>query len=133
MEPDREAAGSLFVFFVHCLKRDPLTPEDLFVLLSNIRAVMQDGDDALPDTTLEAFMAHCSNRIGEAYFRTPRNTITAFVNLLSVLEQNKGIQWHDLIEQTEVVPDQGDDMADVDEATGTPSMGDEDELTSFRL
>jgi hypothetical protein len=49
-----------------------LTPEDLFVLLSNIRAIMQGEDDALPDASLEAFMAHCSSRIGEAYFRTPR-------------------------------------------------------------
>ena len=29
-----------------------LTPEDLFVLLSNIRAIMQDGDAALPDAAL---------------------------------------------------------------------------------
>src|SRR5690606_31871199 len=57
-----------------------LTPEDLFVLLANIRAIMQDGDGVLPDAALEAFMSHCSDRIGESYFRTPRNTVTAFVN-----------------------------------------------------
>ena len=61
-----------------------LTPEDLFVLLANIRAVMQGDEAILPDNALEAFMAHCSDRIGEAYFRTPRNTVTAFVNLLAV-------------------------------------------------
>ena len=44
----------------------------------------------LPDEALTAFMAHCSNRIGDAYFQTPRNTVKAFVNLLSVLEQNPG-------------------------------------------
>jgi hypothetical protein len=68
-----------------------LTPEDLFVLLSNIRAIMQGEDDALPDASLEAFMAHCSSRIGEAYFRTPRNTVTAFVNMVAVLQQNPGV------------------------------------------
>ena len=76
-----------------------LTPEDLFVLLANVRRVMQDDETALPDTALEAFMNHCSDRIGEAYFRTPRNTVTAFVNLLSVLEQNPGVEWSDLIEE----------------------------------
>jgi hypothetical protein len=79
-----------------------LTPEDLFVLLSNIRAIMQGEDDALPDASLEAFMAHCSSRIGEAYFRTPRNTVTAFVNMVAVLQQNPGVEWTDLIEKIDV-------------------------------
>jgi len=109
-----------------------LTPEDMFVLLSNIRAVVQDGDGMLPDTALEAFMSHCSERIGEAYFRTPRNTVTAFVNLLAVLEQNPGVEWSDLIEQVEVAEDRGDDLSDVDEATGSQPAGDDD-LVSFRL
>jgi hypothetical protein len=109
-----------------------LTPEDLFVLLSNIRTVMQEEGAALPDDALAAFMAHCSNRIGEAYFRTPRNTVTAFVNLVSVLEQNPGVQWSDLIERIEIAEDRGDDMSDVDEATGAQPAGDS-ELASFKL
>ena len=60
-----------------------LTPEDMFILLTNIRRVMQEDDSALPDEALTAFMSHCSQRIGDAYFRTPRNTVTAFVNMLS--------------------------------------------------
>ena len=112
-----------------------LTPEDLFVLLHNIRAVMQEEDAMLPDAALEAFMAHCSERIGEAYFRTPRNTVTAFVNLLAVLQQNPGVAWSDLIAKIEVRPDQGDDMSEVDDATGAvPSAQDDgDDLVSFRL
>lgn len=111
-----------------------LTPEDLFVLLHNIRAVMQEEDAMLPDAALEAFMAHCSERIGEAYFRTPRNTVTAFVNLLAVLQQNPGVAWPDLIEQIDVRADQGDDMSDVDDVTGAAPLPDDDgELTSFRL
>ena len=109
-----------------------LTPEDLFVLLSNVRAVMQDDASALPDDALEAFMVHCSERIGEAYFRTPRNTVTAFVNLLAVLEQNPGVAWSDLIERIEVAVDRGEDMSEIDEATGAQPPGDDD-LISFRL
>ena len=109
-----------------------LTPEDLFVLLANVRRVMQDDETALPDTALEAFMNHCSDRIGEAYFRTPRNTVTAFVNLLSVLEQNPGVEWSDLIEKIDVSEDLGEDMSEVEETTGAqPSGG--DDLISFKL
>lgn len=110
-----------------------LTPEDLFVLLSNIRTVMQDEASALPDEALEAFMSHCSDRIGEAYFRTPRNTVTAFVNLISVLQQNENTAWHQLIEALEVAPDQADDISDLDGHSEAPRDASGDTLTSFRL
>ncbi|KCZ53157.1 ATP /GTP binding protein [Hyphomonas beringensis] len=113
-----------------------LTPEDLFVLLSNIRAVVQDANNMLPDEALHAFMTHCSQRIGEAYFRTPRNTVTAFVNMLSVLEQNPGTNWFDLIEELEVQPDGGDDLSDIsDDPVGSAETpkADGDELSSFKL
>lgn len=109
-----------------------LTPEDLFVLLSNVRSVMLGEDDSLPDEALKAFMAHCSDRIGEAYFRTPRNTVTAFVNLLAILEQNPGVEWSDLIEKIEVAEDRGEDLEDVDEDVGQQSS-DDDDLVSFKL
>ena len=109
-----------------------LTPEDLFVLLSNIRAVVQEDRSALPDEALEGFMAHCSQRIGEAYFRTPRNTVTAFVNLLSVLEQNPDVKWTDLIDRLEVEEDGGEDLADVEDSAGVHSAHGDD-LVSFKL
>lgn len=108
-----------------------LTQEDLFVLLCNVRAVMQGDGEALPDAALEAFMAHCQERIGEAYFRTPRNTVTAFVNMLAVLDQNPGLAWTDMITQLELRDDTGEDMADVDESTGGAPL--EEDLASFRL
>jgi len=114
------------------IRLSSLTPEDLFVLLSNVRGVMHGEHNLLQDNALEAFMSHCSNRIGEAYFRTPRNTVTAFVNLLSVLEQNPGVEWHDLIEKVEVAEDHGDDLEDVDEETGA-QLPLNDELVTFKL
>ena len=104
-----------------------LTPEDMFVLLSNIRRVVFGQDVGLPDAALKDFMAHCSERIGDAYFRTPRNTVTAFVNLLAVLEQNPNASWQDLIGTVEVARDSGDDLRDIgDDAT-------DDGLASFKL
>ena len=105
-----------------------LTQNELFVLLSNVRRIMQGEDHSLPDNALEAFMVHCSKRIGEAYFRTPRNTVTAFVNMLAVLEQNPGVEWSDLIDKIEVSEDRGDEL---DRAVGPASQ--DDELVEFRL
>lgn len=107
-----------------------LSPEDMFVLLSNVRSVMQ-GEDGIPDAALEAFMAHCSERIGESYFRTPRNTVTAFINLLAVLEQNPGTLWTDLISDIDLTEDQGDDMTDIENALEKSAST--NDLSSFKL
>ena len=104
-----------------------LTPEDMFVLLANIRRVMQDDENAVPDEALAAFMAHCSDRIGDAYFRTPRNTVKEFVNLLSVLDQNPGTQWQSLIGSVDPEEDIGP------EANPVTEDGEEDDLASFKL
>ena len=104
-----------------------LTPEDMFVLLANIRRVMQDDENAVPDEALAAFMAHCSDRIGDAYFRTPRNTVKEFVNLLSVLDQNPGTQWQSLIGSVDPEEDIGL------EANPVTEDGEEDDLASFKL
>ena len=112
-----------------------LTPEDLFVLLLNIRRVFF-GDDSktVPDTALEAFMKHCSEKIGDAYFRTPRNTVTAFVNMLSIIEQNPGTVWQDLIDELSVEHDAGDVDGDIPSDRQPGSGGaDGDELATFRI
>ena len=102
-----------------------LTPEDTFVLLSNIRRVMQGDQNPVPDEALTAFMTRCSTRIGDAYFRTPRNTVKEFVNMLAVLEQNPGVDWRDLVGSVE--PE-----GDIDPAADAGDI-DDDELESFKL
>jgi hypothetical protein len=112
------------------LRLSNLAPEDLFVLLTKIRHVVALGDEAaylLPDEGIQAFMSHCSLRIGAAYFRTPRNTIKAFVDLLSVLEQNSRVTWEDLVTQVEVKAEWDPD------GLGREPGEQEDDLASFRL
>ena len=104
-----------------------LTPEDMFILLSNIRRVMQPDDMPLPDEALTSFMSHCSQRIGDAYFRTPRNTVTAFVNMLSILAQNPEVRWQSLIGSVDVSEDAADDLST------RPEGETDDELASFKL
>jgi hypothetical protein len=116
-----------------------LTPEDLYVLLAKLRHVYAGGDTTrylMPDEGLTAFMAHCRGRIGDAYFRTPRATITSFVNLLAVLEQNPGAAWTNLLGSVAIRPDSNPDLEpaegeDVGDERTDP--GRDADLASFKL
>jgi hypothetical protein len=106
-----------------------LAPEELLILLRNLRHVYASGDEnkyLLPDEALTAFLAHCSNRIGDAYFRTPRNTIKAFVDLLAVLEQNTDLRWTQLIEQVHLEEERNTDMPELE-------VDSDNELATFQL
>jgi len=75
-------------------------------------------------------MEHCSKRIGDAYFRTPRTTITSFINLLSVLEQNPKASWQALLGGVQVLKDEGPDTSDIPDTKAPASSND---LANFRL
>lgn len=126
-----------------------LSPEEIYVLLCNIRNVFASGNSdkyLIPDEALTAFLKHCSEKVGDAYFRTPRNTIKSFVDLLSVLEQNPDLSWSSLIGELKVDPEgeaqqlvtvqtdtQEDSTKNASATTNTTQSDDDDELTSFTL
>lgn len=115
-----------------------LTPEDLYVLLTKLRHVYASGDpDAylLPDDALVAFMQHCSDKVGDAYFRTPRTTIKAFCDLLAVLDQNLGVNWQDILGTVALTPETNPDLAPLDEGAEDDTLrrNDDDDLAGFRL
>jgi hypothetical protein len=127
------AVGQLVDFSGPVIRLAGLTPEDLFLLLQRIRHVYASGDPGsylVPDAAIQAFMRHCEDRIGEAYFRTPRNTITQFVSLLSVLEQNPGVAWQDLVSGVEIQEESDPDLLPLEI---DPDDEDDDNLSSFRL
>ncbi len=119
------------------LRLATLSPEELFVLLAKLRHVYANGDERaylVPDDALKAFMAHCSQKIGDAYFRTPRNTIKAFLDMMAVLEQNPGVSWTQFIESVDISEDSNPDLAPLEgeENVETPS-GSDDDLANFKL
>ncbi|AXA25071.1 ATP-binding protein [Pseudomonas putida] len=110
------------------IRLSSLTPEDFYVLLQKLRNVYAFGEPEkflLPDEAIPAFMAHCNQRLGEAYFRTPRTTITAFINLLAVIEQNPTADWRTLLGAVELAKDEAGQQDLEVEA--------DDELASFKL
>jgi P-loop Domain of unknown function (DUF2791) len=105
-----------------------LTPEDIYVLLTKLRHVYAGGDPArylVPDEALTAYMQHCAKRIGDAYFRTPRETIRGFLDLLALLDQHPDLCWSALFDAV--------DLAPAPDPDSTLPPADDDELSSFRL
>ncbi|MCX8505587.1 MAG: ATP-binding protein [Alphaproteobacteria bacterium] len=127
---NRFVTGDLVDFSGPELRLASLTPEDFYQLLYKLRQVFY-GDAAksplLPDAALTGFMDYCAERIGDAYFRSPRNTITSFLNLLAVLEQNPTSDWLALLGRISVTADTGND------ANLTVTTNAEQELASFKL
>lgn len=104
------AQAGLTDFSGPVLRLTSLTQEDFYVLLQRLRHVFAYGDSAkylLPDEGIAAYMAHTAKRLGEAYFRTPRTTITAFLGLLAVLEQHPDADWGALVGAVQVEADTG--------------------------
>jgi voltage-gated potassium channel Kch len=135
-----------------------LTPEELYVLLGKLRHVYAAGDPnayLVPDAALEAFMSHCSTQLGDQYFRTPRNTIKEFINLLAALDQNPGVNWQDLLGHVQLLAESNPDLAPLEDdeldasvdapaapvtnpfstppATASSGADDDDELTNLQL
>ena len=128
-----------------------LSPEEIYVLLCNIRNVFAGGNKdkyILPDEALKAFLEHCSKNIGDAYFRTPRNTIKAFVDLLSIVEQNPDLSWQSLIGNIKIDSETDNSLVTIDDddkltetvikkeddnSSKADDNADDDELTSFTL
>jgi hypothetical protein len=128
------AAGGLRDLSGPVIRLANLTPEELYVLLQKLRHVQASGDAGsylLPNEALQAFMVHCSTRLGETYFRTPRTTIKAFVQLLAILDQNPDADWRELVGQAPVEHDEGPEPLLV-EREGA-SGDDDEELASFQL
>jgi len=129
-----------------------LTPEDMYVLLHNIRNVFACGDSSrhlVPDEGIVSFLEHCSKTLGAEFFRTPRDSVKGFVGFLSVLEQNPGTDWKAVLGQTKLEATPPDDVesAATEEspatvqtpspATATPASPEgpktDDDLTTFKL
>jgi hypothetical protein len=95
------------------LRLNNLSREELYVLLKNIRNVYAGGDNSrqlMPDDGLYAFLRHAESVIGEAYFRTPRSTIRAFVQLLDLLDQYPQLRWQEQIGSVLIEQETGDDL-----------------------
>lgn len=122
-----ERAG-LIDFNQPTIKLQSLSPEELFVLLTHITEVFSsNGSDKelIDEAGVEAFMNHCNQTIGAAYYKTPRETIRSFVQLLYVLDQHPDRTWSSFVDSVEVRPDHEPELSDIDD--------EDDDLNDFKL
>jgi DNA-binding phage protein len=129
------ARGGLKDFSGPVIRLTNLSPEDLFVLLHNIRSVFALGEPArylVDEEGIQAFMNHCATTLGAEFFLTPRDAVKAFVGLLSVIEQNPGVTWQALLTQTTVEKTTDPEAGEPGPDSELPPNGSSD-LASFQL
>lgn len=120
------------------VRLQPLTPEDLFVLLKNIAFVHAGGDPAkllVSDDGVVATLRAANERLGADYFRTPRDVVRSFIGLLNLLDQNPGKTWQDLLGADVFKKPEAPMSAEEEFANGAvPATDDaDDDLTAFKL
>lgn len=106
-----------------------LRPEDCYVLLGKLRHIHAGGDSTkylIPDDGIASYLRDCNERMGAAYFQTPRDTVKDFVNLLNILDQDRSLTWQSLMSSKSFVGPPSPTEDRVDEA-------DEGDLTEFKL
>jgi hypothetical protein len=142
------------------IKLDPLSSEEVFVLLQGLRrlhAVFHSYPERVTDDQLKGFMEETLNRLGAQRFTTPREIIRDFISVLNVIQQNAGLEFDTLVHGEGYVPtpaapdmesgpsDEEEDVASTgpslspgavsDGKPGAPSDGDslDDKFKSFTL
>jgi len=94
--------------------------------------VLYSGGVYFPEQGIKTFMEHCSKKIGNAYFQTPRNTVKAFVDMLFVIEQNPQLDISNLIGQIAIDSDNSGAL-DLEENVTEPADAEVDELATLRI
>jgi len=114
-----------------------LTPEDLFVLLRNIRHVHASGDPQkylVPDDALVAVLQKANETLGAEFYKTPRDVVRSFVGLLSVLEQNPAKAWSEFVAATPMQKPSGPASVEEEVARGVvPEDEPDSDLSTFKL
>src|ERR1035437_3605353 len=134
---NRFAADGIVDFSGPVVRLKNLTPEDLVVLLRNIRNVHACGDATkyiVPDDALIAVLKKASETLGADYYKTPRDVVRSFVGLLNVLDQNPGRDWQSFLGDVSFT--KRDKVISIEEeiANGVPPPADtEDNLATFKL
>jgi hypothetical protein len=134
---NRFATDGVVDFSGTVVRLQNLSPEDLVVLLRNIRNVQANGDPAkyiVPDDALIAVLKKASETLGADYYKTPRDVVRSFVGLLSVLEQNPERNWQDFLAQGLVKSADKPISIEEEISKGSPPTPDnDDQMASFKL
>ena len=134
---NRLAGDGVVDFSGPVVRLQNLAPEELLVLLQNVRNVHAYGDPTkyiVPDEALVAVLKKASETLGAQYYKTPRDIVRSFVGLLNVLEQNPNRKWQEFLNQDLVKPPERPLSVEEEIAREAPPVaGAKEELASFKL
>jgi hypothetical protein len=134
---NRLAGDGVVDFSGPVVRLQNLAPEELLVLLQNVRNVHAYGDPTkyiVPDEALVAVLKKASETLGAQYYKTPRDIVRSFVGLLNVLEQNPNRKWQEFLNQDLVKPPERPLSVEEEIAREAPPVaGAKEELATFKL
>lgn len=147
LEESRFARAGLRDMSGTVIKLDPLSSEEIFVLLQRLRhlhAMFHRYPESVSDAQIQSFMEETLNRLGARQFTTPREVIRDFVAVLNLIQQNPGLDFDALIHGKDFHPSAAgpdtdavdDDAAPDTPAPDAPPTGDggiDDKFKSFTL
>jgi hypothetical protein len=98
----------------------PLDNNEIFVLLKNLKEIFDFNYSVHLDVTqtdIQQFMEELYNKPGAAEFLTPREVIRDFLNILSILRQNPGLDKQKLFGEIQVRDERPNElfMEDIEE------------------
>jgi hypothetical protein len=123
---------------------DPLSFEEVFVLLQNLRrlhATYHNYPERVADQQLKDFMEETLHRLGAQRFSTPREVIRDFVTVLNLMQQNPGLDFGVVVHGADFVPtpqaSAPSEAADIDVEDVAPptrqAPGPDDKFKAFTL
>ena len=134
---NRLAGDGVVDFSGPVVRLQNLAPEELLVLLRNVRNVHAYGDPTkyiVPDEALVAVLKKASETLGAQYYKTPRDIVRSFVGLLNVLEQNPNRKWQEFLNQDLVKPPEKPLSVEEEiSREAPPAAGGKEELATFKL
>ncbi|PTX13181.1 P-loop uncharacterized protein DUF2791 [Pontibacter mucosus] len=92
----------------------PLNHNEIFVLLKKLKAIFDFNYKTQLDITdeeIQLFMEEMFNKPGASEFLTPREVIRDFLNILSIIRQNPGVDKRQLFGQIEIRDERPDESA----------------------
>ena len=125
---------------------DPLSFEEVFVLLQNLRrlhATYHNYPERVADAQLKEFMEETLHRLGAQRFSTPREVIRDFVTVLNLMQQNPSLDFSVIVHGADYKPTPAaqapSEAADIDaegappSPGGRPTSGADDKFKEFTL
>ena len=114
LETNKFETSELRDFAQPVIRLHPLTHNEVFVLLQKLKEIFDFNYQtqlAISEADIQAFMEEMFNKPGASEFLTPREVIRDFLNILSLLRQNPGLDKRRLFSEVQIRDERPDEAA----------------------